>query len=122
MRIKKNAAGEIDKYKARLVAKGFTQIYGVNYYEIYALVTRLTSFRLLLALAAQNGWPVNTFDFDSTFLNGELGDDEVVYMELGIDTGNPGVQLGLPVPIPTKTCTWQARVRVFAGMGQGFGG
>ena len=29
-RIKKNTAGEVDKYKARLVARGFTQIYGVD--------------------------------------------------------------------------------------------
>ena len=33
-RIKKSAAGEIDKYKARLVARGFTQIYGVDYYVL----------------------------------------------------------------------------------------
>ena len=30
LRIKKNSAGEIEKYKARLVAKGFTQIYGIT--------------------------------------------------------------------------------------------
>jgi hypothetical protein len=81
LRIKKNAAGEIDKYKARLVAKGFTQIYGVDYYETYAPVARLTSFRLLLAIAARNGWAVDTFDFNSAYLNSELGDDEVVYLE-----------------------------------------
>ena len=40
LRIKKNAAGEVEKYKAQLVAKGFTQIYGVNYYETYAPVAR----------------------------------------------------------------------------------
>jgi transposase InsO family protein len=80
-RIKKNAAGEIDKYKARLVAKGFTQIYGVDYYETYAPVARLTSFRLLLALAARNGWTVDNFDFDSAYLNSKLGDDEVIYLE-----------------------------------------
>jgi transposase InsO family protein len=81
LRIKKNAAGEIDKYKARLVAKGFTQIYGVDYYETYAPVARLTSFRLLLALATKNGWVVDTFDFDSAYLNSKLGDHEVVYLE-----------------------------------------
>ena len=33
LRIKKNSAGEVEKYKARLVARGFTQIYGVDYYK-----------------------------------------------------------------------------------------
>lgn len=80
-RIKKNAAGEIEKYKARLVARGFTQIYGVDYYQTYAPVAKLSSFRLLLAVAARNGWPTDSFDFDSAYLNGELDDDEVVYME-----------------------------------------
>ena len=81
LRIKKNSAGEIDKYKARLVARGFTQIYGVDYYETYAPVARLTSFRLLLAIAARNGWAVDNFDFDSAYLNSKLADDEVVYIE-----------------------------------------
>ena len=81
LHIKKNAAGEIEKYKARLVAKGFTQIYGVDYYETYAPVTRLASFRLLLAIAARNGWAVDTFDFDSAYLNCNLKEDEVIYLE-----------------------------------------
>jgi hypothetical protein len=53
----------------------------VDYYETYAPVARLASFRLLLALAARNGWAVDTFDFDSAYLNSKLGDDEVVYLE-----------------------------------------
>ena len=80
-RIKKNSAGEIDKYKARLVARGFTQIYGVDYYETYAPVARLASFRLMLALAARNGWTVDNFDFDQAYLNSKLDDDDVVYVE-----------------------------------------
>ena len=52
LKIKKDSAGEVLKYKARLVAKGFTQIYGVDYYETYAPVARLATFRILLALAA----------------------------------------------------------------------
>jgi hypothetical protein len=81
LHIKKNAAGEVEKYKARLVAKGFTQIYGVDYYEMYAPVAKLTLFRLLLALAAQNSWPVDIFDFDSAYLNIYLKEDKVVYLE-----------------------------------------
>ena len=81
LRIKKNAAGEIDKYKAQLVARGFTQIYGIDYYETYAPVARLASFRLLMAIAARNGWAINAFDFESAFLNSTLGDDEIIYLE-----------------------------------------
>jgi hypothetical protein len=81
LRIKKNSAGEIDKYKARLVARGFTQIYGIDYYETYAPVARLASFRILLALAARNNWPVHSFDFDSAYLNSKFEEDEVIYVE-----------------------------------------
>jgi hypothetical protein len=76
LRIKKNAAGEIEKYKARLVAKGFTQIYGVDFYETYAPIAKLSSFRLLLAIAARNNWPIHT-----AFLNGVLAEDESIYLE-----------------------------------------
>lgn len=41
--IKKNAAGEINKYKARLVARGFTHIYGVDYYDTFAPVAKCSS-------------------------------------------------------------------------------
>ena len=36
---------------------------------------------VLLATAAQNGWPVDMFNFHSAFLNGELDSDEEVFME-----------------------------------------
>jgi Reverse transcriptase (RNA-dependent DNA polymerase) len=72
---------EIDKYKARLVARGFTQIYGVDYYETYSPDARLTSFRLMLALATRNGWAINNFDFDQAYLNSKPDNDDVVYVE-----------------------------------------
>src|SRR5580765_6210249 len=76
LRIKKNAAGEVEKYKARLVARGFTQIYGVDYHETYAPVACLASFRMLLAMANRNQWPANSFDFDSAYLNSVLSNDK----------------------------------------------
>jgi Reverse transcriptase (RNA-dependent DNA polymerase) len=82
LHVKKNAAGEVKKYKARLVAKGFTQIYGIDFYKTYTPIARLASFWLLLAIAARNNWPVDTFDFDSAYLNSILDDeDETIYLE-----------------------------------------
>jgi len=80
-KVKKIADGTIDKYKACLVARGFTQIYGVNYYETFAPVTKLASIHTLLAITACNDWPIDMFDFHLVFLNGELDDDEDIYVE-----------------------------------------
>lgn len=55
---KLNESGEIDKCKARLVAKGYAQQYGIDYTEVYAPVARLDTIRLVIALAAQEGWSI----------------------------------------------------------------
>ncbi|KAD5507540.1 hypothetical protein E3N88_15243 [Mikania micrantha] len=49
---KMKADGSIDKYKARLVIKGFRQKEGVDYFDTYSPMTRITSIRLVLAIAA----------------------------------------------------------------------
>jgi hypothetical protein len=80
-RIKYKADGSIDKYKARLVARGFTQIYGVDYYDTYSPVARISSLRAVLAIAAHNDWEIESFDFNGAYLNGELDEDEEIYMQ-----------------------------------------
>jgi len=100
-KIKRNAAGEIDKYKARLVARGFTQIQGMDYYETYTPVARLASLRLILAIATRQDWDIDVFDFHSAFLNSKLDDDEIIYMDLppGIDKGGENVVARLRVAL-----------------------
>ena len=80
-RLKRKADGSIDKYKARLVAQGFTQVHGVDYFDTYSPVAKLSSFRVILAYAARLDWEIESFDFNGAYLNGELGEGEDIYMQ-----------------------------------------
>ena len=73
------ADGSIDKYKARLVAKGYKQKEGLDYFDTYSPVSRITSIRMLIAIASLNNMEIHHMDVKTTFLNGEL--DEEIYME-----------------------------------------
>jgi len=70
--------GSIDKYKARLVAKGFTQKPNIDYFDTFAPVTRISSIRVLLALAATHKLVIHQMDVKIAFLNGDL--EEEIYM------------------------------------------
>jgi len=88
--IKRKADGTVKKYKARLVARGFTQRFGIDYFDTYSPVARLASIRTILAIAACNDWEIDTFNFNGAYLNGELNDNEQIYMEPPPRYGNQG--------------------------------
>nr|GEV47914.1 zinc finger, CCHC-type [Tanacetum cinerariifolium] len=70
--------GTIDKFKARLSIQGFRQKEGVDYFDTYAPVARITTIRLL-ALAVTHNIVIHQMDVKTAFLNGYL--DEEVYMK-----------------------------------------
>lgn len=84
-KLKKDAQGVVVKHKARLVAKGYVQRAGVDFDEVFAPVARLDSVRLLLALAAQEGWMAHHMDVKSAFLNGELVEEVYVGQPPGFE-------------------------------------
>ena len=71
-KLKRNADGSISKYKARLVAKGYVQRHGVDYEEVFAPVARIETVRVIIALAASNGWEIHHLDVKTAFLHGDL--------------------------------------------------
>jgi hypothetical protein len=78
--LKRDAAGQVVCYKARLVAQGFSQVPGIDYFDTYAPVAKLASIRTVLALAAREDWEIEQRYIKSAYLNGELNEDEVIYM------------------------------------------
>jgi hypothetical protein len=82
-KLKRDEAGAIIKHKAHLVARGFVQREGIDFDDAFAPVAGMESVRLLLALAAQEGWRVYHMDVKSAFLNGDLKKEVYVHQPLG---------------------------------------
>jgi len=76
---KRRVDGSVERHKVRLVAKGFTQKHGIDYFDTYALVARIATIRLLIAIAAIHKLVIHQIDVKTAFLNEEL--DEEIYME-----------------------------------------
>ena len=77
--VKANPDGLVAQLKARLVAKEYAYTYGIDYFDTFSPVAKMTSVRLFISLVATYHWDLHELDIKNVFLHGDL--KEEVYME-----------------------------------------
>ena len=77
---RKYVDGVFHKHKARLVACGYSQVFGVDYEEVFAPVMRLTSLRVLFTIVAFFDLNLHHNDVSTAFINADLGEE--IYLKL----------------------------------------
>ncbi|GKB20874.1 zinc finger, CCHC-type containing protein [Tanacetum coccineum] len=80
--------GTAEKFKARLVIQGFKQKLRIDYFDTYAPMARISTIRLVIAMASIHNLIIHQMDVKTAFLNGEL--EEEVYMNQPLGFILPG--------------------------------
>ena len=74
----KNEHDGSKRYKARLVVKGFQQKKGIDYLEIFSLIVKMVTIRLVLGMVAVENLHLEQLDMKTAFFHGGLEED--IYM------------------------------------------
>jgi hypothetical protein len=76
---KLNEDRQVTRKKAILVCKRYSQVEGIDFEEIFSLLSRMEAIRLTLSYACSKNIKVYHMDVKSAFLNGNL--EEEVYID-----------------------------------------
>ena len=86
---KSDENGFVSRLKARLVCRGFRQIHGRDYLDSMAPVAKLTTFRSLLAEAAQCNLAWSALDIRSAYLTADLDIPQYMTAPAGVTPPQP---------------------------------
>ncbi|GJR78794.1 putative ribonuclease H-like domain-containing protein [Tanacetum coccineum] len=82
-RNKKDERGVVVRNKARLVSQGYRQEEGIDYDEVFALMSRIKAIGIFLAFTSYMGFIVYQMDVKSAFLYGMIDEEVYVSQPLG---------------------------------------
>jgi hypothetical protein len=71
-KVNRNEVGNVVWHNVRLVAKRYVQRASIKFNKVFAPVVHLESVRMMVALAAHEGWEILHMDVKSAFLNGTI--------------------------------------------------
>ena len=87
--VKRLSDGAIEKFKCRLVANGNMQKQGVDFDRIFSTVVKITTIRVVLAIAAARDYNLTSIDVQQAFLQGHLEEDLYMHMPPGLPSRSP---------------------------------
>ena len=73
----------LEKLKTRIVARGFSQLYGVDFIDIFASTIKFDTLRLFLVIVCLENLECYQVDVNNVFTKSFL--KEVIYMILSLD-------------------------------------
>ena len=91
---KHNSVGDIIRCKARFVACGYSQVQGQDYFDAFAPVARMSTYRACIAYAVQHDYDIRQLDVKTAFLQAELNEDIYVHPPVGYQrTSDDGIPM-----------------------------
>ncbi|CAI7732047.1 unnamed protein product [Closterium sp. NIES-54] len=71
----KRPLDSLPAFKARYVARGLSQRQGVDFFQTFSPTPKMTTLRVLLHVAAQRDYELQSLDFSTAFLQGSLHEE-----------------------------------------------
>ena len=84
-------------------------MYGIDYYETFSLVAKISFVRVLIYQATNLNWPLFQLDVENVFLHGE-SHGEVVYMKQSLGFVTQGEYQSCVCKLKKKNIIWSQTI------------
>ena len=82
-KIKMHVDDTLNKFKTKLIVKDFSQMYDVNFTNIFASIVKFDTLRLFLIIVALKNLKCHQVDVNNVFIESFL--NEIIYMNVSFD-------------------------------------